>query len=75
MQISINIIACLEYRCHIWVPIVIHHVYFFFFSFFSNAQSDSFRGVWSQFLSSWFRLKKLIIRTSAATFCHEGVNL
>jgi hypothetical protein len=52
MPISINIIACLECSCHIWVPQLvyfdkIHHNFFYTFPFFSNAQSDSFDGVGS----------------------------
>jgi hypothetical protein len=59
MPISINIIACLECSCHIWVLQLvyfdkIHHdtkkkflFTFPFFSLFPSAQSDSFHGhIW-----------------------------
>jgi hypothetical protein len=64
IPISINIIACLECSCHIWVPQLvyfdkIHHVLLYmytkknnFFLLFPFSQSDSFRGVRSQLLSS-----------------------
>jgi hypothetical protein len=65
MPISINIIACLECSCHIWVPQLvyfdkIHHDCFF--SLFSNAQSDSFRGVGSHlWTNKWIFNENFII--------------
>jgi hypothetical protein len=69
MPISINIIACLECNCQIWAPQLVYFdkihqntkkiLCFFTFPFFSNAQSDSFRGVGSQMDTSMINLRKV----------------
>jgi hypothetical protein len=64
MPITINIIACLECSCHIWVPQLVYfdkihdtRKQILNFRFFSNAQSDSFRGRVGSHMTKHFDFK------------------